>query len=110
MTKNGVYFIVIALLVAQLLFARMLYYKINAILHHFEGSSWNKLINKFRIKYTLSRSIIEVLHHHVTYAATVTTPPCWMACRSNMAREVSERVPSLPGYFAGLNLDDKKSY
>ena len=53
---------------------------------------------------------IEVLHHHVTYAATVTTPPCWMACRSNMAREVSERVPSLPGYFAGLNLDDKKSY
>ena len=53
---------------------------------------------------------IEVLHHHVTYAATVTTPPCWMACRSNMAREVGERVPSLPGYFAGLNLDDKKSY
>ena len=53
---------------------------------------------------------IEVLHHHVTYAATVTMPPCWMACRSNMAREVSERVPSLPGYFAGLNLDDKKSY
>ena len=27
-----------------------------------------------------------------------------------MAREVSERVPSLPGYLAGLNLDDKKSY
>ena len=33
-----------------------------------------------------------------------------MARRSNMAREVSERVPSLPGYLAGLNLDDKKSY
>ena len=53
---------------------------------------------------------IEVLRYHVTYTATVTTPPCWMACRSNMAREVSERVPSFPGYLAGLNLDDKKSY
>ena len=46
----------------------------------------------------------------VTYAATVTTSPCWMACRSNMAREVSDRVPSLPGYFAGLNLEVKNSY
>ena len=27
-----------------------------------------------------------------------------------MAKEISERVPSLPGYLAGLNLDDKKSY
>ena len=33
-----------------------------------------------------------------------------MARRSNMAREVSERVLSLPGYFAGLNLEDKKSF
>ena len=46
----------------------------------------------------------------VTCAATVSTPPCWMACRSNMAGEVFERVPSLPSYLAGLNLDDKKSY
>ena len=23
---------------------------------------------------------IEVLHHHVTRVATVTRPPCWMAC------------------------------
>ena len=38
---------------------------------------------------------IEVLQYHVTYTANMTTLPRWMAYRSNMAREVSERVPSL---------------